>query len=255
MRMIRDNTRFGTEWMRWSACSTRLLCRPFVTGAALVLGMTCGGNLLAQMQMQGQTPVKTQADVSGPLNDARKLLANGDYAGADHSLRDLLKQAPDSADAHFLLGFALLHEQKPTESLAEYTQGAKFREPSPEELLGVASAYILLKDDADAEHWLTIAAKRAPEKPLIWYLLGRTQYDENHGADAERSFLTCLRLDPHHLRAEYNLGLVYELLQRPDNAVAAYRTAIGWEEAAPPAKDMQPYLDLGILLRKQGKVS
>jgi tetratricopeptide (TPR) repeat protein len=191
-------------------------------------------------------------DISAPLNEARRLLASGDYAGADSALRTLLVQVPAAADGHFLLGFALLHEQKPAASLTEYTQGAKFREPKADEMNGVASDYLLLKDNASAEHWLAQAAKLAPERPLTWYLLGRTQYSESRWADAERSFAMCLKVDPHHLRAQYNLGLVYEMLQRPDAAIAAYRAAIALEDGA-ATKDVQPYLELGILLRKQGK--
>jgi tetratricopeptide (TPR) repeat protein len=268
MLTIRDKTVFERVWH----------ARPLrfaygvLPGAAFLLLTLCGGGVQAQETTPDSSQAQTQAAIAAKeaaakeavakaaaansaLNDIRGTLAHGDYPGAESALRDFLKQTPDSADAHFLLGFTLLHEQKPTESLAEYTLGAKFRDPSPNELMGVASDYILLKDDADAEHWFAVAAKRAPQNPLIWYMLGRTQYNENHGTDAERSFLTCLKLDPHHLRAEYNLGLVYELLQRPDAAIAAYHTAIGWEEASSSDKDMQPYLNLGILLRKQGKAA
>ncbi|MEO6803764.1 MAG: tetratricopeptide repeat protein, partial [Granulicella sp.] len=155
---------------------------------------------------------------------------------------------------HFLLGFALLHEQKPADSLAEYTQGAKFRAPGPEELLGVSLDYIQLKALPDAEKWLLAAAKSAPDRPLTWYLLGRTQYEQGHGGDAERSLLTCLRLDPQHLRARYNLGLVYELLKRPDEAATAYRAAIAMQESA-TVKDPEPYLDMGMMLLKEDKAS
>jgi tetratricopeptide (TPR) repeat protein len=193
-------------------------------------------------------------DVSAPLANARHLLAIADYPGAETALRAILVTAPDSADAHFMLGFALLHEQKPAESLNEYTQGAKGSVPGAEQLIGVASDYVLLKDFQDAERWLLVAAKDAPERPLIWYMLGRAQYNLNHWGDAERSFLTCLRLDPHHTRAEYNLGLVYEAQQHPDAAIAAYKLAISWQDAA-PTRDVQPYLDLGMLLRRQGKIA
>ena len=218
----------------------------------LFLGALIAGFLLAACdQAAGQ---QTAVDLSGQLGDARRLLAGADYAGADRALRVILQSAPESADAHFLLGFALLHERKPTESLSEYTLGAKTREPGAEELIGVASDYVVLKDYADAERWLLEASKRGPERPLIWYLLGRTQYNLNHWTDAERSFLTCLRLDPHYTRAEYNLGLVYEAQQKPEAALAAYRLAITWQETS-STKDIQPYLDLGVLLRKQGKTS
>jgi tetratricopeptide (TPR) repeat protein len=212
----------------------------------LLIAALCAGNMAS-----GQT---APPDFFAPLNEARNMVGSGDYAGADRALRTLLKAAPELADAHFLLGFTLLHEQKAAESLTEYTQGAKFHAPGSEELLGVSLDYIQLKDYPDAEKWLTAAAKSAPERPLIWYLLGSTQYQEGHGGDAERSLLTCLRLNPQHLRAKYTLGLVYELLKRPDEAAAAYRAAIVMQESA-AVKDPAPYLDLGMMLRRQDKAA
>jgi tetratricopeptide (TPR) repeat protein len=225
--------------LRFLSAQTRLLI--------LLTIVICLGSSMAEGQA-------APPDFSAPLSEARGLVGRGDYAGADAELRTLLKAAPELPEAHFLLGFALLHEQKPAESLAEYTQGAKFRAPGPEELLGVALDYIQLKDLPDAEKWLTAAAKSAPERPLIWYLLGRTQYEEKHGGNAERSLLTCLRLDPQHLRAKYNLGLVYELLKRPEEAAVAYRAAIAMQESA-TVKDPEPYLDLGMMLRREDKAA
>ncbi|MEO8869192.1 MAG: hypothetical protein ABI357_00020, partial [Granulicella sp.] len=98
-------------------------------------GMAAGQ---AVEQAVGQARQTAPPDFSAPLNEARSMVGSGDYVGADRALRTLLKAAPELAEAHFLLGFALLHEQKPADSLAEYTQGAKFRAPGPEELLGVS---------------------------------------------------------------------------------------------------------------------
>lgn len=224
----------------------------------LLLSVLCVGSSMARgqtAQPESSAPAPSAPlNFSAPLNEARGMVGSGDYAGADMALRTLLKAAPELAEAHFLLGFALLHEQKPAESLTEYTLGAKYRAPGPEELLGVSLDYIQLKDLPDAEKWLTAAAKSAPDRPLIWYLLGRTQYEEGHGGDAERSLLTCLRLDPQHLRAKYNLGLVYELLKRPEEAAAAYRAAIAMQESA-TVKDPAPYLNLGMMLRRDDKAA
>lgn len=181
-------------------------------------------------------------------------MGRADYGGAEAALRAALAAAPESVEAHSLLAVALFHEQRPKESLAEYTQAAKFRTPGPEDLIGVASDYILLEDYPDANRWLTQVTERAPQLAQGWYLLGRTQYNENRPFLAEQSFLTCLRLEPRHLRAEYNLGLVYEHTQRTDEAIAAYKTAIGWQAEA-RVKDPQPMLDLGMLLRQQGHVA
>jgi len=210
---------------------------------------------------QGTDATPTTAPKSVPavtpaldLSEPRALLAGGDYAGADRRLREILTQAPDSAEAHFLLGFTLLHEEQPKQSLAEYALGAKHRDPGPAEMIGMASDYLVLKDYPNADHLLTTATQRAPKLAIGWYLLGRAQYSEGHAADAEKSFLACLRLNPHHLLAEYSLGAAYEKLNRPEEAATAYRTAISWQDTS-PVKDPQPYFNLGMMLRRQGHVT
>lgn len=209
------------------------------------LAICAAGSLASQTQVPPASASRLEA--------VRGLLAAGNYAVAEQSLLRVLVEDPSLADAHFLLGFALLHEGKATESLAEYTEGAKFGEPGADDLAAVASDYVLLKDFADADRWLRAALQRAPTRAQLWYLLGRTQYNENRWADAEHSFLECLRREPRHVRAEYNLGLVYEAEQRPAKAEEAYQTAIGWE--GDPPEDIQPHLDWGMLLRRQGKIA
>jgi Flp pilus assembly protein TadD len=62
-----------------------------------------------------------------------------------------------------------------------------------------------------------------------------------------------LVLLPHNVKAENNLGLAYEGLNRVDDAVAAYRQAIAWQQnAAHPSE--QPLLNLGILMLHQDKL-
>jgi tetratricopeptide (TPR) repeat protein len=208
------------------------------------LGCTC-------LHWASAQPTLSSSDPTALLVEARRLLNSADYTGAERILRQTSTHTPDSAEAHFLLGFALFHERQPKPSLAEYTQGARFRDPSPEDLIAVASDYILLEDYTDAARWLTMVTQRAPTPALGWYLLGRTEYNGDHPADAEQAFLACLRIDPRHVRAEYNLGLVYEQMQRPEDALAAYKKAISWQQDA-AVKDPQPYLDVEKVLRHQG---
>jgi tetratricopeptide (TPR) repeat protein len=216
--------------------------------ATLVLGCICLPRAIAQSMLSPSDPS------TASLLEAHRLLSSADYSGAERILRQTLTRTPDSAEAHFLLGFTLFRERQPRPSLAEYTEGARYRDPSTEDLITVSSDYILLEDYSDAARWLTMVTQRAPTLLLGWYLLGRTEYNADHPADAERAFLTCLRLDPHHVRAEYNLGLAYEQMQRPEDAMAAYKLAISWQQDT-AVKDPQPYLDLGILLRHQGHVT
>ncbi len=180
----------------------------------------------------------------------RAQIEHGDLAGAEAALRRNLAADPASADPHLLLGYVLFRERRPAESLAEYTAAARLREPSSADLTVIASDYILLKDYADAERWLARATADAPTDAHLWYLLGRTRYNEDHPAAAVEAFTQCLKLQPEDARAEYNLGLAYEHLDQPEKAAAAYRTAIAWQQNA-GIRDPQPYLDLGELLLAQ----
>jgi Flp pilus assembly protein TadD len=84
--------------------------------------------------------------------------------------------------------------------------------------------------------------------------MGRTKYNENRFDEAVSAFQKCLALKPQDVKAEDNLGLSYEGLNQIEEAMAAYRTAIAWQEGA-AVKDAGPYLDLGSLLVDNDKAA
>jgi Flp pilus assembly protein TadD len=182
-----------------------------------------------------------------PLAEARALLDAGKLGQAENAARAYLELHAQSGEAHFLLGYILFKQKSATASLAEYTEGAKYRKPSAADLEVVAGDYVLLKDYPDADKWFTKAVEWNPQDELGWYYLGRTKYNENRFEEAVAAFQKCLALKPKDVKAEDNLGLSYEGLNRVEDALAAYRTAISWQADA-AAKDAGPYLDLGSLL-------
>jgi tetratricopeptide (TPR) repeat protein len=125
--------------------------------------------------------------------------------------------------------------------------------PDRRQLLWIASDYILLKDLADPERSLLFATAYYPADPALWYLLGRTEYNQDHNADAAHAFPCAIELRPRDVRVEYNLGLTFERLGRTADAISAYQTAINWQSNL-PQPDPQPYPDLGSLfLLREGK--
>jgi tetratricopeptide (TPR) repeat protein len=184
-----------------------------------------------------------------PLSEPRALLAEGKLASSDAALHNYLKEHPASAEAHFLLGYVLLREQKPVDSLAEYTAGARTRHPKADEFKAIASDYVLLGDFADADKWFTEVIVEKPDDPDAWYLLGRTKYNENSFTAAISSFERSLALRPRNVEAENNLGLAWQGLNSPDKAKEAYQTAIDWQGAVPA--DPQPFLNLGAMLAEE----
>jgi tetratricopeptide (TPR) repeat protein len=185
-----------------------------------------------------------------PLANARELLSTGRLANAQAALRAYLSDHPDSPDAHFLLGYAFFREKKATESLAEFTAGAKFRRPGPEELETVASDYVLLDDFADADKWFTEVLAERPTDAHVAYLLGRTKYQEGLYDAALSNFDRALTLRPKYVEAEDNRGLALRELNRLDQAQAAFQNAIDWQGTQPA--NAQPLLNLGSLFILQG---
>jgi tetratricopeptide (TPR) repeat protein len=183
------------------------------------------------------------------LATARALTDQGRLAESEAALRSYLDGNPNSADAHFLLGYILFREKKARESLSEYTAGAKFRRPRTEELKIVASDYVLLDDFVDADKWFTEVVSETPDDANAHYLLGRTKFNENDYRGAIASFERALALHPKNVEAENNIGLAWRELNDLDKAKAAFEAAIEWQGATPT--DAQPFLNLGKLLAAQ----
>jgi Flp pilus assembly protein TadD len=217
------------------------------------------------------------------LTDAKSLFQQGKFSEADRAVRQYLERHPDSPDGHFLLGHILFREiqaqavlesqlqvqthgpmgstramgsnpsaskaaqEMARASLAEFTAGAKFHDPSANDLKTVAFDYVLLADYPDADKWLTRMLEWAPNDSEGWYYLGRTKYNENRFDEAISAFQRCLKLDPKNVKAEDNLGLSFAGLGRNDEANAAYQQAIAWQ-AQFLVKNPGPYVDLGSLL-------
>lgn len=216
------------------------------------------------------------------LPDAKSLFQQSKFAEADRAVRQYLKDHPNSADGHFLLGHILFREiqaeaildrhlalqtqggmagakaptpepplpkdreAKAKASLEEFTAGAKYRNPSAADLRVVAFDYIVLGDYPDADKWLTKMLEWTPNDSDGWYNLGRTKYNENRFAEAISAFQQCLKLDPKNVKAEDNLGLSFAGMGRNEEAIVAYQKAIGWQEQS-LAKNPRPYIDLGSL--------
>jgi tetratricopeptide (TPR) repeat protein len=193
----------------------------------------------------------TQPSTSDPLVQARNLAVKGKLPQAEALLHELLRDQPSSADAHFLLGFVLFREEKPRESLAEFTAGARTRRPAADDFRIIASDYILLHDYGDAVRWFSEVATDTPNDPQAWYLLGRAQYNNQSFKDSITSFEHALRLRPRYVEAENNMGLAWQGLNDPADAIAAFRTAVAWQGDRP--SDAQPFLNLGVLLSQQNQ--
>jgi Flp pilus assembly protein TadD len=205
--------------------------------------MTCTALVCAGQEIGTLTPTPA----ASVLTTAQQLMHDGKFAEADAALRPLIAGNPKDAEPRYLLAYSLMRENKPADSLREYTAAAALRKPSAGDLRNVALDYVLLKDLSDAERWMSRSLEMDPKDAETWYAMGRLHYTQGRYADALSCFEKTLALSPHSVKGENNLGLAYEALNRNDDALHAYRTAIAWQKDDPQPSE-QPLLNLAILL-------
>jgi Flp pilus assembly protein TadD len=213
--------------------------------------LACAALMSAMQQIAPLTPTPPQ-QVSA-LAFAQQLVHDGKFGQADAMLRPLIAADPKTAEPRYLLAYALLRENKPAESLKEYTSAATLRTPTAIDLRNVALVYVVLKDLPDADRWMSRSLAMDANDAETWYTMGRLRFTQGRYSEAVTCFEKTIALNPRSVKGENNLGLAYEGLNRNDDAVRAYRTAIAWQKDD-SAPSEQPLLNLAILLRNRNEL-
>jgi Flp pilus assembly protein TadD len=195
-----------------------------------------------------------QAEAAGSsLQSMQRLIDAGEFKRAASALRVYLQSEQTSAKGHSMLAYCMLRMGDAKGSLTEYTKSAAIERPDSTDLQNVAKDYALLNDLPDADHWMSLAVQMNQNDPEAWYGLGRIRYSQQRFQDAANCFGRALVLAPQSVKAENNLGLSYEGLNRTEDAIIAYRNAIKWQQDSPHPSE-QPLVNLGIVLLHQGKL-
>ncbi len=186
------------------------------------------------------------------LWQAKSLVNTGKLPPAEEALHRYLATEQRSATALYLLGYVQQRENHPRDSLATFTRAAAVRIPNAEDLRLVAIDYVLLDDYRDARTWLNRALGMDPNLTEARYDLGRVEMHDGDFHAAERQFQAVLAADPASVKTMNNLGVTYEALNRPADALAVYGRAIAAQAGAPHPSE-QPLLNQGALLVTSGR--
>lgn len=215
--------------------------------ALIALGLQPGGTQAVPGAQNTTAATPGEPDAAALLLAARAALKANQPDVAEQDVRKALKLDPNSPGAMYLLARVLEKRDLPRESLSLFTQAAQAAQPSGEDLRVVALDYILLNDTSDALHWLTRSVAMDPTNSEAWYDLGRAWMTQGNYTKALQPMLQALSLQPRMVKAENNLGLIYEAQNRTKDAVTAYENAVRWQ-AQDPHPSEQPLLNYGTLL-------
>jgi tetratricopeptide (TPR) repeat protein len=123
-----------------------------------------------------------------------------------------------------------------------------------DERLQLALAYVAMKRSDWARPELERLAAAEPDNVTSRYWLARLDYDAGLYPSAVERLRVIVAQAPTFARAHDNLGLCYEALNQPDEAIPHYREAVRLNRLERNAASPWPALNLGILLRTRGEL-
>lgn len=143
----------------------------------------------------------------------------GDNATAHTHADKAVQLYAEFADAYALNGLVYLQEQKLDLAQAAFEKALSIEPELPDALLGFGRLCNSERRFADAERYLSQAAKNSPEAWQINYELGRADQGLGNNVEAERHLRVARAANPPYPPVYYTFAQVLLLLDRPADAL------------------------------------
>lgn len=191
-----------------------------------------------------------QSTAADQLNTALNEIQAGRLSEAEIICRQVLRAAPQEAEAYRVLGI-IAHQVGNNGAAAALLQKAIDLNPASAICANNLSFVLaLIGRFAEAEAAARQALALQPENPTAWNNLAHALRAQGRLSEAEAGYRRALELHPGYAQAENNLGTVLLAQGRMTEAEAAFRRAL----ALYPG-DAEALSNLGSILQVQGKVS
>lgn len=176
--------------------------------------------------VQNLPGLQLDATVQSELTEA---MARRDYARAETILVAEAEHDPKSLRTAKLLstaGGVFFLDGKYVNSVIAWKKAEAIAPLDERSRFTLAMAYIKLNRRDWARTELQKLIVSAPEKPLYLYWLARLDYDAQNYATAIAVLQKVIESDPNMMRAYDTLGLCYDYVGKPDDAIKNYNQAI-----------------------------
>jgi tetratricopeptide (TPR) repeat protein len=179
----------------------------------------------------------------------RALLANGDTARADREIRAMLAQFPSSAPVQVQAGSLFITRKDTTAARAAFTRALELDPSSADALAGVVTLDLASNNVRAAIDRLTAHLAAAPNDASGWFLAAKAYAITGDSAQAERSLLRTIELDPGRVQAFAMLGDLQAVRGRLDVALQQFQT---WATRQP--NSIAAYTMIGLTLERMNRV-
>ncbi len=154
--------------------------------------------------------------------------ARGDHEKAEEYLRTAIRKNPDYAAAHNNLGNLLVQKGKGEEAIREYEKAvANVLYPTPEfGYYNMGREYARQKDLLKAEVMFQRAISLKPTFVEAYRELAKVQSEKGQWEDSARTLERLVEVSPSFALGWVDLGRLYLRLERPQEALEAFRNAL-----------------------------
>jgi tetratricopeptide (TPR) repeat protein len=192
--------------------------------------------------------------VPSGTSELERALAARDYERAERLLADAIAREPTSRSLLMQIASVFMMDRKPLNAAIAIKKAEVLGPLENDARLQLALAYVAMKRGDWARPELERLASAEPDRVTYPYWLARLDYDDGQYALAAQRLERVVEKSPTFARAHDNLGLCYEALNQPDNAILHYREAVRLNRLERKTPSAWPALNLGILLRTQGEL-
>ena len=203
-----------------------------------------------EQEISALPPAMKVAPATSALEAA---LAARDYERAARLLNDAIARQPKSRELLTQIASVFILDRKPLNAAIALKKAEALGPLDNHARLQLALAYIGMGRGEWARPELEHLALAEPTNVVYSYWLARLDYDASQYASAIRRLENIIKQAPTFVRAHDNLGLCYEALNEPDEAIPHYREALRLNRLN-DTRSGWPALNLGILLRTRGEL-
>ena len=192
---------------------------------ALVLALPAGMPLAAQ-----------------DLGEAERLCQSGQYSQAETILRGIAASEPENAKANYLLGVALLEQNKVDEAEPRVKKAVELNYAPDQAKVALARVHLLRQQHDQALALLNEAHAANPENSDIYLYRGIAYANRSQFTEAVQDLEKAVQMKPDNPKAHYYAGLAYNGVKRPDKMVEHFQMFLKLAPDAPEAARVRSLL-------------
>lgn len=172
--------------------------------------------------------------------------ARGDLGKAEEYMRSAIRKNPDYSAARNNLGNVLSLQGRSEEAIREYEKAvSNVLYPTPEYgYYNMGREYARLKDLSKAEAMYQRAIALRPSYVEAYRDLAKVQSEKGQWQEAARTLERLVEVAPSYAHGWMDLGRLYLRLDRPGQALAAFRNAMTNTEDPALRKEAAGYLNI-----------